>query len=488
MGSNSTTARIWGLGGYFSQIFRSSVNDGVPFYPLYYNQFLNRKLPVIVDTNNLMLVLVSVPGLRTIIDKSGELLTNGRIKIVDEDVNPEKDKNYEEYKDDPLYELIHRPNPLQSHAEFMQQWILMRDIYATSLIYKTKAYKGAFPSQLMVMPSGEMKINPTGLLFDQTKIEGIIKEYIHINSQEPNAYPRIFDPNDIMRYVDGPTDRYYFGISKLITNKLLVSNIQQALVTRNVLITDMGARGILSNDQPDMKPLGKNEQTRMEKDFRNEYGNGEDQKKILITNSKLRFQSITVPVKDLMVFEEVESCYSMLCDIFGLQRQIFSDSSVSKPAPIGGDGKGKVEEALKITYETTIQRNGNEFCRVFNHDPDFGLKARKRKMIYCLDHLPVMGEDQVLVETANSARKQASSVQITSLLALNAAVSTGQLQLEAALSMAVNIHGIPEEIAETMILKPIKIEAPVEDTPAIAESKRKYIEMILSPTTVKIEE
>src|ERR1017187_10388026 len=132
MTDRNTNGRIWGLGGYFSQIFRSSVNDGVPFYPLYYNQFLNRKLPVIVDTNNLMLVLVSVPGLRTIIDKSGELLTNGRIMIVDEDVNEEKDKDYQEYKDDPLYELIHRPNPLQSHAEFMQQWILMRDIYATS--------------------------------------------------------------------------------------------------------------------------------------------------------------------------------------------------------------------------------------------------------------------------------------------------------------------------------------------------------------------
>lgn len=479
MANNS--AKIWGLGGYFSQIFRSSVNDGVPFYPLYYNQFLNRKLPVIVDTNNLMLVLVSVPGLRTIIDKKGELLSNARFKVVDEETDVTKDEEYDEYKDDPVYKLIHNPNPLQNHGEFVQQWCTMRDVYATSLIYKQKAGRNSFPKQVMVMPSGEMKINPTGLLFDQKSIDEIIKEYIHINNQAPQANPRIFEPNEIMRYVDGPTDRYYFGISKLITNKLIISNLQQALVTRNVLITDMGARGILSNQSPDLKPLGKKEQTAIEKDYRNEYGNGEDQKKILITNSDLKWQPITVPVKDLMVFEEVEAAYSMLCDIFGIQRQIFGDSSVSKPAPIGGDGKGKVEEALKITYETTIQQIANEFCRGFNYDTDFGLQERKRKLVACFDHLPVMQEDQVDAENVNSVRKAAAATQTTSILALNTAVAMGFMEMDAAISIAVNIHCIPEDIAKTIILKPKQIKLPATDD-EMTDAKRKFIEIYLKPT------
>lgn len=480
------TARIWGLGGYFSQIFRSSVNDGVPFYPLYYNQFLNRKLPVIIDTNNLMLVLVSVPGLRTIIDKKNELLMNACFKVVDEDVDVSRDEEYKEYPDDPVYQLIHNPNPLQTHNEFIQQWGTMRDVYATSLIYKRKAARNSFPKSLTVLPSGEMKIEPTGLLFDQTKIEQIIKEYIWINTQQPNAQPRAFQPSDVMRYIDGPTDRYYFGISKLITNKLMISNLQQSLSTRNVLITDMGARGILSNRSPDLKPLGKKEQNDIEKDYRHEYGNGEDQKKILITNSNLEWQPITVPVQELMVFEEVESCYSMLCDIFGLQRGIFSESSVSKPAPIGGDGKGKVEEALKITYETTIQQTANEFCRGFNQDPDFGLKERKRKLVACFDHLPVMQEDQVDAENVNSVRKNAAAVQTTSLLALNTAVSMGLIELDAAISIAVNIHCIPEEIASTIILKPKKIIAPPSDE-NMSDEKKKFIEFFLKPITVSHE-
>lgn len=483
MANNS--ARIWGLGGYFSQIFRSSVNDGVPFYPLWYNQFLNRKLPVIVDTNNLMLVLVSVPGLRTIIDKKGELLMNARFKVVDEDVDLEKDEEFEEYKDDPVYQLIHNPNPLQHHGEFIQQWCTMRDVYATALIYKQKAGRNSFPKQLTVMPSGEMKINPTGYLFDQQKIEDIILNYEHINNQSPQAMPRYFKPDQIMRYVDGPTDRYYFGTSKLITNKLVISNLQQALTTRNVLICDMGARGILSNNSPDLKPLGKTEQKNIEKGYRQDYGNGEDQMKIMVTNSNLKFQAITVPVKDLMVFEEVESGYCMLCDIFGLQRQIFADSSVTKPAPIGGDGKGKVEEALKITYETTLQQTANEFCRGFNNDPDFGLQARKRKLIACFDHLPVMQEGQAEQQAAISAQITAASAQTTSLLALNAAVATGLMQVNAAIAIAMNIHGIDEKIANEIIVEPKKIESPETDE-NMSESKKKFIEKYLKSINAEL--
>lgn len=483
MASGNNSARIWGLGGYFSQIFRSSVNDGVPFYPLWANQFLNRKLPVIIDTNNLMLVLVSVPVLRTIIEKKGELLMNGRFKIVDIDTDVTKEKDYKEYPEDPVYQLVHNPNPLQSHGEFVQQWCLMRDVYATSLIYKQKAGRNSFPKQLTVMPSGEMKINPTGFLFDQTSIEGIIKNYEHINSQQPQAQPKFYEPNQVMRWVDGPTDRYYFGTSKLITNKLIISNTQQALTTRNVLITDMGARGILSNRSPDLKPLGKKEQNDIEHDYRSEYGNGENQKKILITNSNLEWQAITVPVKDLMVFEEVESGVSMCCDIWGLQRGIFSESSVGKPAPIGGDGKGKTEEALKITYETTIMQTANEFCRGFNHDADYGLTARRRKAVMTFDHLPVMGEDQVDAENVLSVRKTAAATQTTSLLALNAAVSTGAMELDAAISISVNIHQIPEDIAKTIILKPKKIALPPNEE-EMSEQKKKFIEIFLRQNDV----
>lgn len=416
-----------------------------------------------------MLVYASVPVLRTIIDKKADLLQNGTLKVVS------IDDETKEFPNDPVYLLLHKPNALQNKTDFMAQWCIMRDIYATSLIYKNKASRKSLPKTLWVLPSGEMKINPTGKLFEQLTIEDIIENYVHINNQAPNASPRYFEPNQIMRYVDGPSDRYYFGIPKVVTNKLLISNLQQALTTRNILLTDMGARGILSNETPDSIPIGAPERKQISKQYRNDFGNGEDQEKIIITNAKLKWQPISFPTKDLLAFEEVWDCFCQLCDVFGIQAGIFADTTASKAKDtIGGDGAGKVQEALKITYETTIQQTADEFCRGYNDDEDYGLKARGRKLICCYDHLPVMQEDQVDAENVNSVRINAASVQTTSLLALNAAVTSGQMEYDAAIAVAVNIHGIEEDIATEIILKPKKIVEPESD-PSMTDEQKEFI-------------
>lgn len=454
----SNQLKIWGIGGYFSQVFRSTINDGVPFYPLWFNQFLNRKLPVIIDTNNLMLVYASVPILRAIIDRKAELLQNGRLKVVD--INDEE----KEFPDDPVYQLLYRPNPLQKKTDFLAQWSVMRDVYAMSIIYKNKASSKSFPKTLWVFPTGEMKVIPTGYLFDQTKIENIIEKFQHINTQAPSAAPKDYSPGEIMFYVDGQSDRYFFGISKIVTNKLLVSNLQQALTTRNVLLTDMGARGILSNKTPDATPLGKNEREKIEKDYRKQYGNGEDQQKIIITNSALEFQPMSFPTKDLLAFEEVEDCFCHLVEAYGLIREIFPSSETGKSSnTIGADGKGKTEEALKICYETTIQQTADEFCRGFNDDPDFGLADRRRKLICTYDHLPVMKEDQVSAEQVENTRKAGAATQTASLLALNAAVVSGQIEYAAALEIAINVQGLEDKIAKKIILEPKEIIDPSID-------------------------
>lgn len=386
------------------------------------------------------------------------------------------------YEDDPFLELLHSPNCLQTHGEFIQQWSIMRDVYATALIYKNKSLPSRPPKSLWVLPTGEMKINPTGLLFEQMDVDDVISNYEHINNQFPSAAPRYFQPWEIMRYIDGPTDRYYFGISKIVTNKLIVSNLQQALTTRNVILADRGAFGILSNNIPDAKPIGKEERRVIEQDYRQSYGNSDEQMKMIITNSDVKWQPISFPTKDLMTFEEVENCLELLCDIYGLQRDLFSSSSTTKPSPIGGDGAGKVQEALKVTYETTIAQTAEDFCRGFNRDPDFGLKARNRRLTPFYDHLPIMKEDQKDASIVDMNKQTAYSVQTASLMSLLNNLKTGIISYDQALQIAIEVQCIDPDVAKKIITQPIEI-IPALD-PADDEKMLRLINKICNITDV----
>lgn len=474
------TGQIRGIGSYFSQIWHSSDHDSVPFYPLWFNQFLNRKLPVLLDVNNLMLVYASVPILRTIIDKKAEMLMNAKIKLYKVD----KDGKKTQVMKHPVLDLLNRPNCLQTGKEFLFQWSLMRDIYGTAFIYKNKPTSVSMPKIMWVLPTGEMKINPTGLLFEQTTVETIIKNYEHINNQYPNAAPRYFEPKEIIRYTDGAADRYFFGISKIVTNKLLVSNLQVALQTRNVLLTDMGAKGILSsasNDGQGGVPLDDPERIRIEKAYRQEYGIDEDQSKIIVTNSNLKFQPIGFPTKDLMTFEEVDACQGSICDMYGMQRQIFAEASVSKAAStIGGDGKGKIEEAMKITYQTTLRQCIEQYLEPFNIGAEFGIASNSMILEGDFSEEPVMQEDQVDAESVRAQKAASAAATTQAIIDLNAAVKAGDMELEPAIAILVNVHEIEEDIAEQLILKPKEIVEP-EATPGeapLTDDQKNYIKSL----------
>lgn len=472
--------RIWGYGTAFSEIWRENLTGSVPFYPLWYNQFLNRKLPVIIDTNNLALVVKSIPVLESVINRKALMLKNAKFKTYSMDKNGEADLEKEIYGHRTL-KLLHTPNVLQKTTDFLAQWSWMRSVYANDLVYKNKPSTKSYPTALWNLPMGEMKIIPTGKLFEQYKIEEIIEEYVHINNQYPNASPKFYKPTEVMNYVDGVMDQYYFGTSKLLINKVIISNLQIAYNTRNVLLHDRGAMGILSSENGDESggiPLSEEERERVEKDYHRKYGLRDDQMSLLITNTNLKWQPMSFPTKELMIFEEVEDDFCRLCDMFGLQRAIFADATVSKAKDsIGGDGKGKVEEGMKITYQSTLQQEIDEFCDGINRDPDFQHDIDRVVLVGTFDHLPCMQEDQVDAENVKNVKAQASATTSTAILALNSQVSNKTIQLAAAIAILTNVFGIEEPIAKTLLLEPIEPtvvdpDAPIEEDDESEKEKK----------------
>lgn len=444
--------------GFFGNLIRRMLKDNPPFYPLFANFFLNRKLPILVDTNNLMFVYLSIPHLRMAIEKKAEMFKNMKIEIY----RTKADGTEEIINDHPLLQLLEQPNPLQGFQDFASQYSIYKDIYANAFIYKLKPWKSAAPKVLWNLPPAEMKIIPTGKIFEQSKLEDIIEYYqMYLNGQ---GEPINYDPNQIMHAYTGTSDKYIFGESKILTNKMAISNIDGALKTRNIIINEKGAIGILSNNSKDSSgggtPLDQKERERISKDYQSKYGLADEQMRIVMTNSNLKWQPMSYPTKDLMLFEEVEEDFCTLLGAFGLSRDLFPNA-VQKPTL--NDSGGSLVQALRQTYQNTIQQEADTFLNMFKKDSDFAFE-KDLKIRASYRHLPAMQENELERAQVEKEAGAGSAQIITSVIALNQAVQAGTMTQDGAVNLLVATYEDIDMTAAKKIIGP-KIEKEPLPTP-----------------------
>lgn len=353
---------------------------------------LGTKSPIWIDHSNLWLVYTDIPHLNNIINKRAEYLTMGKLKLYEIDTGKEVKKH-------DFLTLMRRPNPLQNTAEFLRQYSVYEDIYANTLTYKLKglSYKKV-PKVIWNLPPNTMKINPTGKIYDQTELSGIIKNY----EMTFAGMQRIFAPEEILFKNDNLGSTQLKSQSKILSHVKPLSNIYGALVTANVLIHDKGAYGILSisgqRDQSGIMPLGDEERERIEKQYLQDYGPHRGKRSTIVTNASLAYAPMTFPLRDMMLQEEVEQDFGILCDAFGTDRDVFASQK-------GATYENKKNGQL-WTIQNTIMPKADNICQSF--DEDFGLTEEGLCSKIVFSHLPIMKEDEQKASTALNQRASAA--------------------------------------------------------------------------------
>lgn len=379
-------------GSFFGNWWRRFLSENPPFYPAYANFFMNNKMPVYIDMENLMIVYLSVPHLRAVIDRKAEMFKNMQIKLRNK-------KTGEFIEQHEILTLLKNPNPMQTQEQFLEQYCIFKDIWANAFIYKLRATSMSSPKVLWNLPSDAMKITPTGKIWNQTKLEEIIEKYEMVSG---NLQPIKFEVNEIIQISQGASQNYFVGESRIKTLVRPISNIQGALQTRNVIINDRGALGILSGSSKDSDgaiPLGKDERERIEKEYRDKqrgYGIGDEQKKVIISPTPLAWSPMSYPTKDLMLFEEIEEDFGTICAEFGMERDLF-------PTVKGATFENK-NQAIKSTYQNTIQPEADLFMRKLSKD--FGLEDAGFELVADYSYLPVMQEDKLKEEQTEMTKAQ----------------------------------------------------------------------------------
>lgn len=322
------------------------------------------------------------PPVNGIINRKARAFTNGKWWILDKD-----GKEATGAKITALQKLLEKPNPLQSWNQFIAQAKVYEQAFGEVFFFAIIPAGFTDKSKvkaIWVVPNWIINVRLTGKHYFQTELADIIEGYdISLNgSSTPLPDGSVIHIRDINQNSTDVTR----GQSRLASLQDPISNIVAAYEARNVLITRKGALGILSNQTRDAAgavPMKSEEKEEVQEDFR-KYGLGKDQHQVIITNANLKWQPMTFPTRELMLFEEIEDDVRQIADNYDYPMYLLGFKAGSTFSNVG--------EAKKALYQDTIIPEAEGWAEAFT--TYFELKNLGFKLSVFFDHLDVFQQSE----------------------------------------------------------------------------------------------
>lgn len=336
-----------------------------------------------------------IPQLKNIISKKAMMFSNMSLKLVNKSTG-------EVIDDKEFYNFINNPNVMQSMNDWLRQYKEQEQVYGNQFIYKNK------PSSLSKYPVSLTNISPrfitpylTGKTFDQVSLDAIISHYEYYDATASTK--RRFETSEVLFSRLNDLDNPIIGVSPLESLIYPISNTKAAYEYRNVIMTEKGAIGILSNESKDSMgaiPVDSGDRAKIERSYQKEYGIGSGQSRIHITEASLKWQPMTYPTKELMLFEEIDANQNTLLDAFGINRNLYKDSTFEN-----------LKSGLIQTYQDTIIPEADQFTQALTK---FIITDKNFEIVADYSHLQILQSDKS--KEADTISKQIAAInQLVSL-------------------------------------------------------------------------
>ena len=336
-------------------------------------------------------VYSTTPHLYAVVKKKGDLLASGQWKHIKVIGGVET-----EVLNSEIIKVLENPNVLYNGNEYLKLLNENRCVYGNEYKYLLRPFKKALPSCIYVLPSYDIKIITTGKWYNQSKLTDIIKFYEYISRNNERI-----EVEDINHTWINNSKNPLMGETPLKNIYMPVSNLRLGLKTRNILMNKRGALGILANDTKDSighKSVGKEERLKIEQQYQKDYGLNDSQAQIIISDSNLKWQAMGFPTKDLLLFEEDENDFQMICDNYGIDRNLFAQDNKAT--------FNNQSEAIKQTYQITIIPEAEEIA--MTHTNIFGLNGVTEYLKLDYSHIPALQDNQK--EQAEIIKLKADSI------------------------------------------------------------------------------
>ncbi len=382
---------------------------------------------------------------------AAKAFSNMKVKLF----SVEKDGEKEILNHDLLTKL-QSPNPLSNWKDFLIHYYVNKKVFGNGYIYKYNplSFNEISDSVLWVLPSQFMYPVPASnlKLFTGINKEDFIKGY-QFNNQLDLTKPISWTPDKIMHQkevnicldsgIKSFNSELLEGRSALSTLSEPVSNIKKAYDAQNVIMSKFGALGLLSPKNRTSKDmLGVVDSVVMEPDERQRlqdeiqlYGLGRDQFQILIAKQEMVWQQMSLPLKDLLLFEGIQENFIAICNAFNFPILLLNY--------LAGATYSNVNEIKKSLYQDNIIPEAESFVSEFNSF--LGLPEQNLILRPDFSHVPILQAD-----SKTEAEKDA--ITVDTIRGINSDIFEGKLTNDAGINILADILSIPPESAGTYLI------------------------------------
>jgi phage portal protein BeeE len=371
----------------------------------YFNQLFNiGKGEVWIDNSvgELYNIYDTTPQLKAVINRKASMVANGRWQHY---------KNGKLVENSDVVRLLENPSPINNGNELLRNESISYDIYGNSFYYLLRGSSLALPKCIYILPSEKVVIDKSGLIYNQTEIDKIIKKVKIVND---DGAEQVFELKDLIHLKNSAVSDPIIGSSNIKSLTMPISNVRASYGFRNRIITNDAALGILSSDTKDGLgiTLDNSEQTRLNKGYRSSFGMQSGKNNIQMTEASVKWSAMSYPTKDLMLFEEIDQNFKIIIDTFGLNENIFS-----KPS---GSTYENLKQGIKLAYQDCIIPFAEDRALAFTKALELNGVDEWLSIDY--SHLEILKEDEQI--KASTIKTKAEAIQILTQLGREDLVSS----------------------------------------------------------------
>lgn len=429
------------------------------------NQFWGNTSPQWVDTSKPYDLYITIPELRAVINKRALMMSSGKPLLCDEDGNI-----IEQHW---ALDLISNPNPTQSWSDVIYSLSVNDGLFNNSFAYcPLRSFN--IRNLIVPLPANKIKVVGTGKLLEQIDVDGLIKEFQFYYDSVKYQTIELKD----MVYMNTPDGINLINVENRIeTLKYPLSNIMASYKKRNVILENIGAIGILSSKKSDMGgslPMTPEEKNEIQQDWLRR-----SKDKLVMTEADVNWTPMSYPTKDLMLFEELTEDKIAIIDAYGLSYNLFSNVNGGTLA-----NGNEVKQAMRMAYQDTIIPETEQMYATISQQlgltsqglylkPDFShiavlqddMNTKSTEIISLVEKgiidtsearlelgYPMKEEQERVVQALNGA-------QVTSMVEVASAVSTGILTPQSAIEILIISFGISRE-QSSAIISSIEVKPP----------------------------
>lgn len=303
----------------------------------YTTQMLGNSTPNWVDSTAGWTLYNEIPELQAVINRYAKMVASANPVVVD------KDGNVIDPNGHWIFDIIDRPNAMQSWGPMVFMVALNKCVTNNALIYTPKGDMGNVQN-MTPLAWNNVKVVATRKGLRQTDMNGFIEKFQIPTTQYSNFED--FEPKEVIYFCEPDGINLFATRSKLESLRYPLSNIASAYRKRNVLLENLFALGILTSEKQDgvsFVPLNPKQRKKLTEEIMQRHKG-----KPIITDKPMKWEPMSFPTKDLMLFEEMTADKVAIIDQYGLNQNMFG-SAESK-----GSTFSNVEMGERQAYNATI--------------------------------------------------------------------------------------------------------------------------------------